>query len=169
MAQKYIDDKLTFGQLMTNFRAAPLLKEKTGVYGFNGESGFHTLKPRLYTGSSANLRGGGAVVKKSTGNETIPTSKGQNITYTFFGPDEPKDHTAPNKPRVQKVSDRDTAVKGTAEAGATVYVKKVPLFLEKPFPIEKSHFLSRLKSKKRVPSFRCLLWIRLETKVIVLQ
>lgn len=148
VAKRYIDKSLTFGKLMTNYRAALLLKEKTGPYGFNGEPGFHTLRPRLYTGSSANLRGGGAVVKKSTGNETIPTSKGNNISYTFFGPGEPKDHTAPAKPSVQKVSDRDTAVKGTAEAGATVFVKAGSAVLGKAVSNSKKSFSVAIKKQK---------------------
>ncbi|RST74210.1 hypothetical protein D4T97_011070 [Siminovitchia acidinfaciens] len=140
--------KKKLGKLMTNFRAALLLKEKTGVYGFNGEPGFSTLKPRIYKGQSANLRGGGAIVKESTGKETIPTSKGGNITYTFFGPDEPKDHTAPAKPVVSKVSDWDTVIKGKVEAGATVYVKAGSVVLGKAVSDSKKSFSITIKKQR---------------------
>ncbi|WP_144462534.1 Ig-like domain-containing protein [Siminovitchia fortis] len=147
-AKKYIDPKLTFGTLMTNFRGALLLKEKSGKYGFNSEPGFNTIRPRIYKGSSANLRGGGAVVKEATGKETIPTSKGKNIKYTFFGPGEPRDHTAPARPVVQKVSDRDTVVKGTAEAGAAVYVKAGTASLGKAVSDSKKSFSVAIKKQK---------------------
>ncbi|MBD8004273.1 Ig-like domain-containing protein [Bacillus norwichensis] len=147
-AKKYMDPKLTFGKLMTNFRAALLLKEKSGKYGFNSEPGFNTIRPRIYKGSTANLRGGGAVVKEATGNETIPTSKGKNINYTFFGPGEPRDHTAPAKPVVQKVSDRDTVVKGSAEAEATVYVKAGTANLGKAVSDSQKSFSVTIKKQK---------------------
>lgn len=147
-AKKYMDPKLTFGKLMTNFRAALLLKEKSGKYGFNGEPGFNTIRPRIYKGTSANLRGGGAVVKEATGYETIPTSKGKNIDYTFFGPGEPRDHTAPARPAVQKVSDRDTVVKGSAEAGATIYVNTGSTTLGKAVSTSKKSFSVTIKKQK---------------------
>ncbi len=147
-AKKYMDPKLTFGKLMTNFRAALLLKEKSGKYGFNSEPGFNTIRPRIYKGSSANLRGGGAVVKEATGYETIPTSKGKNIDYTFFGPGEPRDHTAPARPAVQKVSDWDTVVKGSAEAGATIYVNTGSTTLGKAVSTSKKSFLVTIKKQK---------------------
>lgn len=147
-AKKYMDPKLTFGKLMTNFRAALLLKEKSGKYGFNSEPGFNTIRPRIYKGSSANLRGGGAVVKEATGYETIPTSKGKNIDYTFFGPGEPRDHTAPARPAVQKVSDRDIVVKGSAEAGATIYVNTGSTTLGKAVSTSKKSFSVTIKKQK---------------------
>ncbi|MBS4205985.1 Ig-like domain-containing protein [Lederbergia citrea] len=115
-AKKYIDPKMTFGKLMTNFRGALLLNQSKGLYGFKGEAGFNALQPRLFNGSSANLKGGGAVVKR-TNVAAIPASKGNDITYTFF------DIVLPKKPVVNAVSDKDTAVKGTAESGVTVFVK----------------------------------------------
>ncbi|GIN23169.1 Ig-like domain-containing protein [Siminovitchia fordii] len=147
-AKKYMDPKLSFGKLMTNFRAALLLKEKSGKYGFNSEPGFNTIRPRIYKGTSANLRGGGAVVKEATGYETIPTSKGKNIDYTFFGPGEPRDHTAPARPAVQKVSDRDTVVKGSAEAGATIYVNTGSTTLGKAVSTSKKSFSVTIKKQK---------------------
>ncbi|WP_411161489.1 M30 family zinc metallopeptidase [Acetobacterium wieringae] len=78
--QTKIDSKLTFGQFMTNFRAAMLLKADSGPYGFNNEEGFDTIITPLYTGGTIDLKGGGAVVKSIT-NEVKPTGKGANITY----------------------------------------------------------------------------------------
>ncbi|RWR04803.1 Ig-like domain-containing protein, partial [Siminovitchia fortis] len=121
VAKNYIDPSITFGKLMTNFRGALFLKEKTGVFGFKGDPGFNGLERKLYSGSSTFLRGGGAIVRESAGNNTIPAYKGDDITYTFF--DEQVDQTPPAKPVVQPVSDQDTSVKGTAEAGSTVFVK----------------------------------------------
>ncbi|MEA4806855.1 MAG: hypothetical protein VB113_13380 [Acetobacterium wieringae] len=77
---KWIDHDLTFGQFMTNFRAAMLLKADSGPYGFNNEEGFDTIITPLYTGGTIDLKGGGAVVKSIT-NEVKPTGKGANITY----------------------------------------------------------------------------------------
>ncbi|MBS4178096.1 Ig-like domain-containing protein [Lederbergia citrea] len=127
VVKKYHNSSMKFGKFMTNFRGALLLKEKQGVYGFKGETGFNTIQPRLFNGTSANLRGGGAVVK-NTNNIDIPASKGNDITYTFFGPDsekpeDPEDKTPPEKPTVYPVSDKDTVVTGKSEPAATVFVK----------------------------------------------
>ncbi|MGD6794184.1 Ig-like domain-containing protein [Metabacillus indicus] len=118
--QKYMDPNLNFGTFMTNFRAALLLKNKTGPYGFKGESAFDALSERLYTGSNTYLRGGGAVVKKSD-STAVPADKGADVTYTFVGPE---DTAAPSAPAVNLVSDHDNAVTGSTEPNAMVYVKK---------------------------------------------
>ncbi|WP_203289087.1 Ig-like domain-containing protein [Metabacillus sp. cB07] len=118
--QKYMDPSLSFGTFMTNFRAALLLKSKTGPYGFKGESAFNALSERLYTGSYTYLRGGGAVVKKSD-STAVPADKGADVTYTFVGP---ADTAAPSAPAVNLVSDHDNAVTGSTEPNAMVYVKK---------------------------------------------
>ncbi|BBU37877.1 hypothetical protein APP_01690 [Aeribacillus pallidus] len=123
VAKKYIDPTLTFGKLMTNFRAALLLKKDTGIYGFNGEEGFDSLIPKIFSGESASLRGGGAIVKRAVGNETVPASKGDDITYTFFDVEENKPSTPPSKPIVNPVSDRDTFINGLSDPGTTVYVQ----------------------------------------------
>lgn len=125
-AKKYMDPSITFGKLMTNFRGALLLKQKTGVYGFKGEPGFDAIQPKVFTRSSAYLRGGGAVVKKAAENETIPAAKGKDVTYTFFDLDkkDPGDVTPPSKPLVEPVGDQNTAVYGLSEPGATVYVQR---------------------------------------------
>ena len=123
VAKKYIDPTLTFGKLMTNFRAALLLKKNTGIYGFNGEEGFDSLIPKIFSGESASLRGGGAIVKRAVGNETVPASKGDDITYTFFDVEENKPSTPPSKPIVNPVSDQDTFINGLSDPGTTVYVQ----------------------------------------------
>ncbi|WP_052342631.1 hypothetical protein [Bacillus sp. EB01] len=61
-AKKYIDTNLTFGKLMTHFRAALLLKESSGLHGFKGDPSFDSIETKPFAGSSQNLRGGGAVV-----------------------------------------------------------------------------------------------------------
>ncbi|WP_404322754.1 Ig-like domain-containing protein [Cytobacillus firmus] len=118
--KKYVDPLLTFGKTMTNFRGALLLKQQDGQYGFKGEQAFNELQPRLYTGASTYLRGGGAIVTQAS-NE-IPVDKGADITYTFVG--EEKDTTPPAVPIADPVRDYDKKVTGQAEAGSTVTVKK---------------------------------------------
>ncbi|VEF49609.1 peptidase M30, hyicolysin [Bacillus freudenreichii] len=121
VAKKYMGSSMTFGKLMTNFRGALFLKEKTGVYGFKGEAGFNSLQQKFFTGSSMKLRGGGAVVKK-TNSTAVPASKGKDITYTFF--DQSRwDKIPPKKPIVNQVSDKDKKVTGKAEIRSKVTVK----------------------------------------------
>lgn len=80
--QSKIDNNLSFGQFMTNFRAAMLLKADSGPYGFNNEAGFDTISTPLYTGGTIDLKGGGAVVKPITSTSPfMPGSHGANITY----------------------------------------------------------------------------------------
>jgi hypothetical protein len=76
-----IDTNLTFGQFMTNFRAAMLLKADSGPYGFNNEAGFDTIITPTYTGTGTTLKGGGAVVKSISLPFTDPENGGANITY----------------------------------------------------------------------------------------
>jgi large repetitive protein len=127
VAKKYISPSMTFGKLMTNFRIALLFKEPSGIYGFKGDPFFNALEEKIYTGSSQNLRGGGAVVTTFNSKDgfTIPTSKGPNITYSTFnmeeGPGE-VDLTPPPAPVVNAVTNADTTVTGTTEANATVKV-----------------------------------------------
>nr|WP_263324623.1 Ig-like domain-containing protein [Neobacillus sp. Marseille-Q6967] len=128
VAKKYISPDMTFGKLMTNFRIALLLKESTGLYGFKGDPFFNALEEKIYTGNSANLRGGGAIVTTFNSAEglEVPSNKGANVTYTFLdmneGPGE-VDTTPPAKPTVNAVSDKDSVVTGQAEAGSKVDVK----------------------------------------------
>ncbi|WP_215010859.1 Ig-like domain-containing protein [Bacillus sp. ISL-75] len=111
---------------MTSFRAALLLKQGTGLYGFKGEPGFEGIKPKLYTGSGTELHGGGAVVKQldSQTEYTIPADKGANITYTFIPKDLNGDFTPPVIGPINPGSDFDTTVTGMTEADAVVYVMK---------------------------------------------
>ncbi|UYG93821.1 Ig-like domain-containing protein [Cytobacillus firmus] len=118
--KKYVDPSLTFGKTMTNFRGALLLKQQDGQYGFKGEQAFNALQPRLYSGTSTYLRGGGAIVTQAS--SEIPVDKGADITYTFVGEEE--DTTPPAAPKVDPVKDYDKKVTGQAEAGSTVTVKK---------------------------------------------
>ncbi|MGG4491280.1 Ig-like domain-containing protein [Metabacillus idriensis] len=136
--QKYIDPALSFGEFMTNFRGALLLKNKTGEYGFKGEPAFDALSERVYGGSSTYLRGGGALVKK-TNTADIPADKGTDVTYTFISGEE-QDTAAPAAPAVNPVSDHDHAVSGTAEPNAMIYVKKGTETLGNDFANETGEF-----------------------------
>ncbi|WHZ02784.1 Ig-like domain-containing protein [Neobacillus sp. YX16] len=128
VVKKYISPDMTFGKLMTNFRIALLLKESTGLYGFKGDPFFNALEEKIYTGSSANLRGGGAVVSTydSKTDFTVPSNKGADISYTTLpmngGPGE-VDGTPPASPVVEPISDADTQLNGTAESNAIVYAR----------------------------------------------
>nr|WP_249310463.1 Ig-like domain-containing protein [Bacillus sp. FJAT-49736] len=110
---------------MTDFRAALLLKLPTGLYGFKGDSSFNALQPRLYSGSTTYLRGGGAIaVEGSNATTVIPSNKGENITYTYLNRDGSTLNVLnPTKPTVSPVSDRDTTVKGKADVYTTIFVK----------------------------------------------
>ncbi len=128
VAKKYISPDMTFGKLMTNFRIALLLKQPSGLYGFKGNPFFNALEERIYTGSSASLRGGGAVVTTFNSAEgmAVPANKGANVTYTFLDMDGGAgevDVTPPAAPVVYAVSDQQDSVTGTAEPASTVDVK----------------------------------------------
>ncbi|WNF22651.1 Ig-like domain-containing protein [Mesobacillus jeotgali] len=124
--KKYIDPTMSFGKFMTNFRTALLLKKSSGLHGFKGITEFNQLKPKLYSGTSKNLRGGGAVVKPVSSQDelTIPVDKESDISYLFIDLNETgeTDLTPPAVPVVYPVSDKDLAVKGTAEPGSAVHV-----------------------------------------------
>ena len=122
--KKYIRSDMTFGKFLTNFRIALLLKERSGLYGFNGDPNFNALQPKLFSDHSAYLRGGGAIVKQmdlSSGFKE-PSDKGKDITYTFII--NGKVTLPPEKPVVNEVSDRDVNVTGKAAKGLIVIVKK---------------------------------------------
>ncbi|MCM3090650.1 MULTISPECIES: Ig-like domain-containing protein [unclassified Cytobacillus] len=145
--KKYVDPSLTFGKTMTNFRAALLLKKPEGQYGFNGEKVFDALQPRLYSGTSTSLRGGGAIVTQATANMSIPANKGEDITYTFVGEEE--DTTPPSAPKVVPVRDYDKKVTGQAEAGSTVTVKKGSSILGKSAAGTDGKFSAALKASEK--------------------
>lgn len=77
----HIDPDLSFGEFMTNFRAAMLLKANTGYYGFGGEIDFNEISTPLYSGGSKNIDGGGAVVIDLTESFTDPEDKGEDVKY----------------------------------------------------------------------------------------
>ncbi|KYC73185.1 Ig-like domain-containing protein [Heyndrickxia coagulans] len=120
---KYVGENISFGQFMTDFRAALVLKQDTGLYGFKGDSAFDGLNIKTYSGSSLNLKGGGAVVKSlgSKDDFSVPADKGQDITYTLLDAGG-GNATAPATPVVNEVGDSDTTVTGTADPNVTVSV-----------------------------------------------
>ncbi|WP_240035164.1 Ig-like domain-containing protein [Neobacillus notoginsengisoli] len=125
LAKKYISSAMTFGKLMTHFRGALLQKEATGLNGFKGDPFFNSVKERPYTGSSpTSLRGGGAIAVPYLSSDGFkePSSKGQNITYTYFTKKN-ADVTPPAKPVVKSVTDKETKLTGSAEANAAVFAK----------------------------------------------
>lgn len=79
---KDIDPAISLGAFMTNFRVALLVKANGGKYGFDGEAAFNTVTPMTYSGSTADLKGGGAVVKSITTPFLEPALHGANISYT---------------------------------------------------------------------------------------
>lgn len=126
IANKYISNNLTFGKLMTNYRAALVLKEKTGLYGFKGDPTFNDIKVKLYNGSSKNLRGGGAIVRElqSESDFSIPAYKGTDITYTLLQAQQQNVPPILKTPTVSEVGDSDTNVKGTADPNVTIMITK---------------------------------------------
>nr|HPI18623.1 hypothetical protein [Mesotoga sp.] len=70
-----------FGDLMTAFRIALLLKKPTGLYGFRGDSSFDGITVSYYTGGAKNLRGGSAVFKAINPSFTDPGNSGSSIQY----------------------------------------------------------------------------------------
>ncbi|WP_312093596.1 Ig-like domain-containing protein [Niallia sp.] len=122
--QKY-NSKLTFGQLMTNFRGALTLKEDSGPYGFNGNASFDSIKEKIYNGSYTYLQGGGAIVKaiQSEKDFSVPASKGQNITYTLLTK-KAATSTKPTTPSVKEVGDSDIVVNGKADKNTAIVIMK---------------------------------------------
>ena len=126
VVKKYINPSLSFGNFMTSFRGALLLKQATGLYGFKGETGFAGINPKFYNGSGTLLRGGGAVVKQlnSQTEYTVPADKDADITYTFLPNSSEGDFTPPVISSLNPVTDKDSIVTGMTEADAGVYVMK---------------------------------------------
>lgn len=93
LVKKYINKNMSFSKFMIEFRAALLLKQKTGLRGFKGDSGFNSVKTQLYTGGGKDIRGGGAIIKNiSNGGIKVASNRGKNITYTIINP---KSNTKP--------------------------------------------------------------------------
>ena len=82
--QKYVDPNLTFGDILTNFRAAMVVRADTGVFGFNGEAVFDELSTPLYTGGNTNLLGGGAIVTAIDVPFTVPADQGADVSCLGF-------------------------------------------------------------------------------------
>jgi len=81
VVKKYISPSKSFGDFMTDFRLALLLKKPTGPYGFMGESCFNSVSPLLYTGTGKNVYGGGALYKSIVGSFEDPGDAGASIQY----------------------------------------------------------------------------------------
>ena len=85
--KRNINSDLTFSQFMTDFRAALLLKQTVGPYGFKGVAGYNTINKKIYKGGKINLNGGGAVVIEAdpiTGMINIPYDIGSNVNYLIL-------------------------------------------------------------------------------------
>ncbi|WP_233522730.1 Ig-like domain-containing protein [Peribacillus glennii] len=125
-AKKYIDPSMNFGQLLTSFRGALLVNEDEGIYGFKGNPLFGRLKPKIYSGgSNPRLFGGGSIVTQVGSLPEEPVAKGSDISYTFFT-SEALSNEAPPIPMtlsVNKVSDKDTFLKGKTLANAKISIK----------------------------------------------
>lgn len=83
----HVDEDLTFGEVMTDFRAALLLKQDDGPYGFMGNEDFDVLQDKIYTGGEISLYGGGAVVIAAdpvSGFIKIPDNKGETVRYLLI-------------------------------------------------------------------------------------
>lgn len=85
--KKYIDPDMTFGKFMSNFRVALALNEPTGKYGFKSEEGFDKIEPRIYTGTGANLRGGGSIVLDASYERNLEMANfiGSDLAYVDTG------------------------------------------------------------------------------------
>lgn len=77
-----IDSDMTTEKFMTNFRVAMVLKADSGSYSFGKDAAlFSDITTKLSTQTSADLKGGGAIVKGISGSFTAPVVHGVNITY----------------------------------------------------------------------------------------
>ncbi|MDK2950424.1 MAG: hypothetical protein PWQ77_89, partial [Kosmotogales bacterium] len=80
--KKYIDADMNFGDFMTSFRIALYLKESTGLYGFNGESGFDSLNTQIANSLPSTIRGGEAFFTEIDGGSfTESGDQGSDIQY----------------------------------------------------------------------------------------
>ncbi|WP_198661575.1 Ig-like domain-containing protein [Exiguobacterium flavidum] len=102
---------IPFGDIMANFRAALFLNGKAGRYSFNGTLFNEALTQKIHRGTTASLRGGGAVVVQST--EPIKQMNGA-LDYRTF------DIDPPAQPVAARVTTRTVRVTGKAEAGTVV-------------------------------------------------
>lgn len=124
LIKKYIDPNMTFGQFMTNFRIALLLKQNSGLYGFRNVAGFNAINTQTYLGSPTTLRGGGALVKPLTGTGIkVPSNKGTNVTYTVV---DKSGKTTNTKPVIKGASNKTIKLgdKFDPKAGVTATDKE---------------------------------------------
>lgn len=70
----------TFTDFLVDFRIAMILQDNSGKYGFGGEKAFSFTMP-YFDGSSASLRGGGAVYLYSAGSFTKPADVSDGLTF----------------------------------------------------------------------------------------
>ncbi len=77
--KKYVDPNMSLGEFMTSFRLALLLKESSGLYGFNGS--FSNISTRMYTGNGKTLYGGATLFKSINDSFTDPGNGGSSIQY----------------------------------------------------------------------------------------
>jgi large repetitive protein len=126
VVKKYIDPTLTFGKFSTHFRAALLLKESTGLNGFNGDMVASNLQPRLFAGTLKSIRGGGAVVVKIDPQVGFyePESISSDLTYTVLSKNGIAASSIPyNTLRVNPVGETDEVISGVAYVNAKVIIK----------------------------------------------
>jgi len=74
-------ESISFGDFMSDWRIAMMMKETSGKYGFKGDSAFNDLQTPFYTGGNKNLRGGAAIVKTLALSFNDPGDAGTNIQY----------------------------------------------------------------------------------------
>jgi hypothetical protein len=80
--KEHIDPGMNFGDFMTSFRIALYLKESTGLYGFNGESGFDSLNTQIASSLPSTIRGGEAFFTEIDGGSfTESGNQGSDIQY----------------------------------------------------------------------------------------
>jgi large repetitive protein len=126
VVKKYVDPTLTFGKFSTHFRAALLLKESSGLNGFNGDFIASNLHPRLYAGTMKDLRGGGAVLVKIDPQDGFykPESISSDMTYTVLSTNGiPASQIPVHKLKVDPVGEIDEVITGIGYANGKVTVR----------------------------------------------
>lgn len=122
LIQRYIDPSLTFGRFMTDFRIALYLNEPVGLYGFHNEPGFTQLRQRILDSAySSRALGGGSAFIARMNNSSVPVTKGADVVWINLS-NAAGDFTPPDAPAVLPLSDHETVLSGSAEAGSTVTI-----------------------------------------------
>ncbi len=73
-----------FAELNRNFRIAMVLKNSSGLYGFQGESAFNSVNYPLYSSTAALTLKGGAAIVKSINTPVTPSGAGANTRFAGF-------------------------------------------------------------------------------------